>query len=182
MEKIGMWRWEINPGSNRATLLMDRWSPPYSTMCFLEIASLRQISDMGLDWIMPFHMFFFWITVHWLKNLRSLGNGILFHGFLSYHLFPKLKKLKSGQVTVLELRDLQRGFVACISNHELITQFRETLSLLQNIWAPSCVWSTEGLITWRSKGMAKGQLSLIFFSLFSDPASLQHRREHKLWR
>lgn len=180
MQKIGVWRWEINPGSNRAALLMDRWSSAYSTLCFLEIESPRQISDMGQDWIMLFHMFFFWITVYSLKNLRSLGNGILFHGFLSYHLFPKLKKLQSDQV--LELEHLQRGFVACVSNHELIIQFRETLSLLQNIWAPSRVCSTEGLITWRSKGMVKWQLSPIFFSLFSDPASLQHRWEHELWR
>lgn len=130
----------------------------------------------------PFPHVLLWITVSWLKNLKSLGNGtLLFYGFLSFLLSLKPKKLKSDQVTGLELSGLWRCFVACVSHSELIIQFRETLSLLQNPWAASRVWSTGGLITWRGNVMAKWWLSPIF-SLFSDPASLLHWWEHKLWR
>lgn len=146
MENTGVWSGEFNQGSNRAPLLMDRWSSTSSTLCFVEISQANISYGSRLN--NPFPHVLFWITVPWLKNLSSLGNGtLLFHGFLSCLLSPKSKKLNSDQVTVLELSGLWRGFVACVSHSELIIQFRETLSLLQNTWAASRVWSTGGLIT-----------------------------------
>lgn len=147
MEKTGVWSGEINQGSNSdavdGQVLINIFHPVFCGN-WISQANIWYGSILNN----PFPHVLFWITVPWLKNLRSLGNGILlFHGFLSYLLSPKLKQLRSDQVTVLELSGLWRGFVACISHSEFIIRFRETLSLLQNTWAPSRVWSTGGLIT-----------------------------------